>query len=239
LEDILIRLGRLVTDFPEIEELDINPMLVRKGEIMGVDARVLIKKTTIVSPAHLIISPYPAWQEMSCRTTDNDPFLIRPIRPDDANQMIDFFSGLSPETIYLRYFSPIKQLSKQMLIKFTQVDYDREVALVAIVNSKGDQKIVGVARVIFLPDGETGEFAIVLADHWQGKGIGAAMLMPCLRFSKQQGLKRVMGLVLSENIQMTKLGKRLGFRMKRDPDSYDIELEIDLDKIDFSAEMYN
>jgi acetyltransferase len=124
-------------------------------------------------------------------------------------------------------------------IKFTQVDYDREVALIAIVNSKGDQKMVGVARVIFLPDGETGEFAIVLADHWQGKGIGAAMLMPCLRFSKQQGLKRVMGLVLSENIQMTKLGKRLGFRMKRDPDSYDIELEIDLDKIDFSAEMYN
>lgn len=232
IEEIMIRVGKLVADFPEIEELDINPVLVQKGKIIGVDARVLIKRTSVVSPDHLIISPYPAWQEAEYKTTDNEVLQVRPIRPNDANQMLKFFSELSAETIYLRFFSPLKKLSKQMLIKFTQIDYDREIALIATMNFNGDQNMVGVARIIFLPDGETGEFAVVLSDKWQGKGIGAALLKRCLLFAKKQGLKKVICIVMSGNRQMLKLGEKLGFTVKKDSDpySYDINMEIDLKK---------
>ena len=241
IEEIMIRVGRLVTDFPEIEELDINPVLVRKGKIIGVDARVLIKRTSVISSAHLIISSYPAWQEAECKTTDNEIFQVRPVRPNDANQMLKFFSELSAETIYLRFFSPLKQLSKQMLIKFTQIDYDREVAMIATMNFNGDQNMVGVARIIFMPDGETGEFAVVLSDNWQGKGIGVALLKRCLLFAKKQGLKKVIGIVMSENSHMLKLGKKLGFIVKRDLDhySYDLNMEIDLQKLEMFGDNLN
>lgn len=231
-EEILIRVSRLVTDFPEIRELDINPLMVRDGELTGVDARIQIEKTSQASPAHLIISPYPAWQETECLTAANEKVFIRPVIPSDAHPMISFFSDLSPQSIYYRFFSPIKQLSKEMLIKFTQIDYDREVALVALTPSSLGEKMIGVARIIFLPDGKTGEFAIILADYWHGKGVGAALLKRCLAFSKKCGLKTVYGLVMNENTQMIKLGKKLGFTIRRDPDSYDIELSIDLDTLD-------
>ncbi len=224
--EILIRLSRLVTDFPQIREIEINPVMVRQGTLAGMDARVVIAPSDKASPDHLIISSYPAWQEARCRTTDGKEFLVRPIRPEDGSHVIELFSSLSPRTVYMRFFSPIKRLSHQMLIKFTQVDYDREVALTAVMDE--GQTMVGMARIIFLPDRESGEFAIVLADHFQGKGIGAALLQQCLVAARKCGLKKVFGLVLSENKQMIALGKKLGFAMKRDAASHEIELTIEL-----------
>ncbi|WDP87969.1 MAG: bifunctional acetate--CoA ligase family protein/GNAT family N-acetyltransferase [Desulfobacter sp.] len=230
-EEILIRTGRLVTDFPQIKELDINPLVVKDGNLMAVDARIRVEKTSTISPDHLIISPYPAWQEACFKTVDDEKIIVRPIRPDDGGPMISFFSDLSRETVYSRFFSPIKQLSKSMLIKLTQIDYDREVALVAFAPDLSGDQIIGAARVISLTDGETGEFAIVLADPWQGKGVGAGLLKRCLAFSQRVGLKTVYGLVLNENTQMRKLGKKLGFQIKKAPDSCDIELRIDLETL--------
>lgn len=125
-------------------------------------------------------------------------------------------------------------MSAQMLIRLTQIDYDREVALVALTPSALEDRIIGMARIIFLADGSTGEFAVVLGDSWQGKGVGAILLRPCLAFAKTYGLKKVYGLVLRENRQMLSLGKKLGFNIKREPGYSDIEIEIDMETLDLS-----
>lgn len=165
-----------MTDFPEIIELDINPLMVKNGNIIAVDARVLISAPLIPSPMHLIISSYP-WQYEKKETTINGQgFFIRPIRPSDSDLLIDHFYSLSSRSVYMRFFSPVKHLSKTMLIKFTQIDYDREVALVAL---------------------------------------------------KGKGVKQVMGIVLAENTQMLMLGRKLGFSVKRHPDSGEYDLIID------------
>ncbi|WP_020587353.1 GNAT family N-acetyltransferase [Desulfobacter curvatus] len=234
-ETLLIRVSRLVTDFPQICELEINPVAVTDGQLMGLNARIRLAPPPAAAPDHLIISPYPAWQEQLYTTQDSEQVLIRPVKPEDADPMLDFFEKLSTQTIYLRFFTPLKQLSKRMLIQLTQIDYDREVALVAWFPAHNGEKIIGSARIIFTANGTEGEFAIMLADSWQGKGVGAALLKSCLAFSKRYGLKRVFGVVLRENKQMLRLADKLGFKKVGTPASSEIELIIDIDKLDLYA----
>jgi acetyltransferase len=228
LEEILIRTGRLVTDFPEITDLDINPLMVKEGTIVAVDARVHISPCKETSPRHLIISSYPWEYESKGRTVNGQDFFVRPIRPSDAQMMIDHFNSLSKRSVYMRFFSPLKQLSRQMLVRLTQIDYDREIALVALMGEGRDEKIIGVSRIIGYFDGSQAEFALAISDEWQGQGIGAALLTQCLAAARNQGMKQIMGFVLSENTQMLKLGKKLGFKIKRIPESSEFELTIDL-----------
>lgn len=236
LEEILIRLSRLVTDFPEIKAIDINPVLVKDGNMAAANGHVVVEKTNLKSPAHLVISPYPYWQEKKIRLRDTETIFARPVRPSDAGQMIDLFSCLSPETVYLRFFSPIKKLSKSMLIRFSQIDYDREIALVAFSGSKEKRKIVGVVRIIFAPDAKKGEFAIVLADAWQGKGLGLKLLRHALACAKKDGLEQVWGSVITTNAGMLKLGEKLGFTVERDPGSSEYRLSIDLGRQDLEID---
>ena len=231
MEEILIRLSRLVSDFPEIQEMDLNPVMVKNGSALSVDARVLIRKSKVKSSMHIVISPYPWHYEAVEQTIDDEPIFIRPIRPDDAPLLIEHFNALSPKSIYMRFFTPMKQLSKTMLIRLTQIDYDREIALIALINENEVSRMAGVARVIFEPGGQKGEFAVAVADKWQGKGIGASLLKRCLVYAEQQGLKTVWGIVIAENTQMLKLGRRLGFNIKFVPGSSEYELEINLAKV--------
>jgi acetyltransferase len=119
-----------------------------------------------------------------------------------------------------------------MLIKLTQIDYDREIALVALLEQNDRQAMVGVSRVILFPDQTQAEFAIAISDDWQGKGIGSSLLTQCLKAARQMGIRRVMGVVLSENTQMLKLGKKLGFSVKRMPEGGEYELIIETDQLD-------
>ena len=232
LEEILIRLSRLVTDFPQIKTLDINPVLVKNGRMIAADGRVIVEAMELKSSDHLVISPYPHWQEKTFRLKNSETIFARPVRPSDAQQMIDLFYDLSPETVYLRFFSPIKKISRSMLIKLTQIDYDREIALIAFSRSKHRKKIVGVARIIFVPDGRKAEFAIVLADAWQGKGLGIKLLRHALVCAGQYGIEQVWGSVITTNAGMIKLGKKLGFDIERDPDTSEYKLTIDLAGLD-------
>ncbi|HKL82714.1 MAG TPA: GNAT family N-acetyltransferase [Desulfobacter sp.] len=231
-ETLLIRLSRLVTDFPQISEVEINPVAVTNGQLIGLNASMQLAPPPATAPDHLIISSYPAWQEQLYTTQENEQVLIRPVKPEDAEPMMDFFENLSKQTIYLRFFTPLKQLSKRMLIQLTQIDYDREVALVAMLPTPSGEKIIGSARIIFTANSTEGEFAIMLADSWQGKGIGAALLKSCLAFSKRYGLKRVSGVVLRENRQMLGLADKLEFKKVRTPTSSEVEIIIDIEKID-------
>lgn len=232
-EDMLIRLSRLVTDFPEIEELEINPIMVRHGEPVVTGVQALVRKSDIEPPMHLVISSYPFEYETEDQTIDHEKIFIRPIKPGDAPLMVQHFLSLSPRTVYFRFFTPLKQLSQSMLIRLTQIDYDREIALVALMGEGEAQIMVGVARVILESCGKKGEFSVVLGDTWHGKGIGAALLKRCLFFAAKKGLEKVWGIVLSENRQMLKLAKRLGFSAKYIAGSSECELEIDLAKIKF------
>ena len=115
-----------------------------------------------------------------------------------------------------------------MVIKFTQIDYDREIALVALMGEKQNRKIVGVCRIILEPDKTLGEFALAISDAWQGKGIGSSLLRQCLKAAQTMGVKKVMGIVLSENTQMQKLGRKMGFSINRNSESGGYALDIDL-----------
>lgn len=231
LEELLIRISRMITDFPEITELDINPLMVKNGSMLAVDARILISKVTMPSTDHLIISPYPWQYEKTEFATNGQEFFIRPIRPSDADLLIEHFYSLSPKSVYMRFFTPVKDLSKSMLIKLTQVDYDRQIALVALMGKSSKKKMVGVCRIILEPDRTKGEFAMAISDTWQGKGIGSALLKQCLKAAQSKGVKNVNGVVLSSNKQMLLLGKKLGFDMELAAGGSEYELNIDFNNM--------
>ncbi len=228
LEEMVIRLSQLLIDFPEIAELDMNPVLIKDGEPVAVDARLLVSPPNRPSPLHLVISPYPEDQEAHLETEEGARLFIRPVRPEDAPLFRDFFKVLSPTTIYYRFFRFVKELTQEMLARYTQIDYDREIALVALDDDPEAERMLGVARIIGDPDGRTGEFAVVVGDPWHGRGIGSSLLSKCLSIAAEHGFRTVRGMVLRENVSMLALGEKLGFHKNREPETGDLELVIDL-----------
>jgi acetyltransferase len=228
LEEMLICLSQLVTDFPEIVELDMNPVVVERGSPLVVDARVQVKSSPLDSPHHLVISPYPQRYEKKNISSDGLTLSIRPIKPEDAPLLEELFEALSPTSIYHRFFSPLKSLPHHMLVRFTQIDYDREMALVALDEDGGREKMLGVARVIGKPDGDEGEFAVLVGDPWQGRGVGAELLKRCLRIVKERGMQSVWGTALSENKQMLKLARKIGFKISQSSGGNEYEMTLDL-----------
>jgi acetyltransferase len=226
-EEILIRLAQLVTDFSEIEELDINPFIITQKGACALDARVLLKPDQPPAPMHLVISPYPDRYETHTRTSMGNDIFVRPIRPEDAPLLVELFESLSPRSVYLRFFSPIKSLSHSMLARFTQIDYDREMALIALAETGQKERILGVSRIISEVRRNQAEFAVVVGDPWQGKGIGAELLKRCLSIAKERGIEKVEGTVLAENIQMLSLGRKLGFKITRAHGGSEYELSIE------------
>jgi acetyltransferase len=224
----MILVGRMVTDYPAIQTLALNPIQISDGEIYISEIAVTVAHPAVCAPAHLIISPYPWWQESEFVTRDGERIFMRPVRPGDAQQMIDLFSDLSPETIFMRFFSPLKRISRSMLVRLSQIDYDREIALCAFAGEGEVRKLIGVARIIFMPDGKTGEFAVVVADDRHGKGIGRVLLRQAMMCAKKYGLSVVTGLVLSNNAAMLAMGQKMGFTVARDPDSAEYRLTIQL-----------
>jgi len=199
LEEIIIRLSQLLIDFPQISELDMNPILVKDSSPIAVDARILVSPTKIPSPLHLVISPYPAEDEFHMETVDGQALFIRPVRPEDAPLFTTLFKELSPTTIYNRFFSAVKELNPRMLARFTQIDYDREIALVAINETSKTDRMLGVARIIGDSDSKTGEFAVLVGDDWHGKGIGVCLLRKCLSIAEKRGFRMIHGFVLKAN----------------------------------------
>lgn len=220
LEHALLRLSDLVTLLPEVRDLDINPVIVDADGAMAVDARLNIATATGVGPAHehMAIMPYPGHLSREDRLSDGTPILIRPIRPEDAAMEQRFVRSLSERSRYFRFMEHIRELSTAMLIRFTQIDYDRELALVAVNDGEGEQEMLAVARFVTNPDRQTCEFAIAVADSWQGKGVGRRLMECLLDAARAHGLKRMDGQVLAQNRGMLALMERLGFSRRRDPD---------------------
>ena len=171
--------------------------------------------------------PYPAEDE-SHLVSNREPGCLSVLSARGRAPFQSFFKALSPGTIYYRFFSYVKELSPRMLARFTQIDYDREIALVALNDDPEAEQMLGVARIIGDPDGKEGEFAVVVDDLWHGVGIGSNLLEKCLTIAKKRGFQRIYGFVLGENQGMLALGKKLGFQVKAHPDTKEFELVIHL-----------
>ncbi len=227
---ILVRVSQLVTDFPEIVELDINPLSVISGRFVGLDARIVVQPSTVKAPRHLIIAPYPNQYERDWMMRDGTPVLLRPIKPEDEPLVSNFLGRCSEETIYFRYFRLIKKWTHEMLIRFTQNDYDREMGLMAIGQPPGPEIMLGVSRLVMEANRETAEFAVIIADPWQGKGLGPKLLEEVIAIARERGVKLLWGEVMATNQPMLDMVKRLGFSLTRQIESQTFRVEMELQK---------
>jgi len=219
LEEILIRLSQLVSDFPEIRELDINPLFLMEQQACAVDARIRICSSEVSAPLHLVISPYPNQYEMTTTTRAGVTIFIRPIKPEDEPLLADLFHRLSPESIYFRFFHPMHEVPHSVLARCTQIDYDRDMALVAFEHAEPEKNLLGVARAMSNPRGIHSEFAIVVDDRWHRRGIGTALLQHLMNIAQERHMEPLVGYVLPGNTGMLALARNLGFAVTRDPQS--------------------
>jgi acetyltransferase len=167
----------------------------------------------------MAIRPYPNLLTQDVTTRSGMQCVFRAIRPEDADALQRFARGLSEEARYFRFLSTMAELSPSMLARFTQIDYDREMAIVAVVpDDTSGERIIGVARYLLNPDAATAEFALVVGDEYQGMGIGSALMKRLCDIARERGLKAVIGLVIGNNSDMLALMKRLGFVEQSDPD---------------------
>jgi acetyltransferase len=219
LDAILLRVSEIACELPEVQELDINPLFADEHGVIAVDARVVVKAVPAQrSPyAHLAIQPYPARLE-SVATIGGERLSIRPIRPEDAALEMAFVDGLCAESARLRFMSGLRSLTGEMLARFTQIDYDREMALIATVGAGAAERQVAVVRYIAMPDGVSCEYAIVLADDWQRRGLGRFMMQRIIDVARDAGLRTMTGWVLAGNRGMLGLCHKLGFRERHVPD---------------------
>lgn len=224
LHHALLRISEMVCELPEIEEMEIDPFLVGPDGVMALDARIVLHESKEALPrryGHMAIMPYPHFLETEATLKDNTAVFVRPLRPEDADMLQTFVRNMSDESRYNRFMSSIKQLSQAMLVRFTQLDYDREVALVMIKENNGigqEDEILAVSRYTTDPDMEVCEFAIAVSDQWQGHGIGYIMMNLLFDAARNQGLKTMRGEILTANTGMQKLTRKLGFSVRKDPD---------------------
>lgn len=221
LESVLLRVSEMVCELPWISHLDINPLIVDEKGAVAVDASISIANMPLTAGRydHMAIHPYPSHMTVSYQTKDNQTVTIRPIKPEDADLEQEFVKSLSAETKYFRFMNTIRELSQAQLIRLTQIDYDREMAFVAVTFQPNGQEVeVGVARYATNPDGDSCEFAIVVADAWQGKGVARRLMGVIIDAARAAGLKYMNGDFLAENGRMLRFVSSLGFVMSAHPE---------------------
>ena len=230
LEQLIVNFSNLIIDFPEISEVDINPVAISEGRCCALDARIIIDTQytdTASTYSHLVITPYPTKYIMPWKMAGGGEILLRPIRPEDEPLEREMLRTLSDESLRYRFFRVIKNISHEMLTRFCNIDYDREMAIVAEVKEHGERKIIGIGRLIIEPDFKQGEYAVVVHDTYQRKGIGYKLVDMLIGIGQEKGLEKIYGMVLLDNRGMLKICERLGFTVKQMPDRMtEVELRL-------------
>ena len=217
LETALVNFSYLIVDFPEIAEIDINPLAISGGKLWALDARIVLDKDYTESTypyPHLVITPYPTRFIMPWKLLDGTEVVVRPIRPEDEPLEREFLSTLSQESQRTRFFSAFNNITHEWLVMFCNIDYDRHIAMVAEIKENGERKIIGVARLILNPDFNSGEIAALVHDRFQRKGIGRKLMEMVIKIGRWKGLHEIYGDVLTDNEKMLGLCRKLGFTTK-------------------------
>ncbi|MDF1824112.1 MAG: bifunctional acetate--CoA ligase family protein/GNAT family N-acetyltransferase [Verrucomicrobiales bacterium] len=220
LVEVLLRVSQMVVELPGIAEMDINPLIANAEGVLALDARILLSGAASGSghSDYMAIAPYPAHLARTFQLANREEVVIRPIRPEDAKIVQNFVGKLSEETKYFRFMQSLGELSIETLVRFTQIDYDREMAFLAVFFDEGVETEIGVARYTTNIDDRSCEFAVVVADAWQGRGVATALMHALMEEARSKGLVWIEGEVLSYNRHMLDLVKRLGFEITSHPD---------------------
>jgi acetyltransferase len=227
LVNVLLGVSSMACELPWIQEMDINPLIMDEKGIVAVDARIRVDypKTSTDPYNHLAIHPYPAHLVKNIQLNDGTDIVIRPIRPEDAEIEAKFVRELSNESKYFRFMNSLQELSQEMLVRFTQIDYHNEMALVAVKPGGDgvDEEQIGVARYTTNIDKKSCEFALVVSDRWRGKGIAHQLMQKLMEIARDRDLERMEGQVLANNFKMLDLMRSLNFQIGSDPEDSSIK----------------
>jgi acetyltransferase len=235
LEEIMVRFSQMLVDFPQLKEVDINPLMVNESQAIALDARIVIDKgrvfTKVEPHQHLVISPYPKKYETLWKLRDGRTVILRPIKPEDEPLWLEMFQSFSEESIRYRFFQIIKDTPHEVRVRYCNIDYDREIAIVAELTEEGRRKILGVVRLIIEPDGRSGEIAFIVADPWQGLGLGTKMIEYVIEICKDKGLESIYGIMLPDNRRAIRVMKDMGFTIEyRDDDTVKGTLNLKMEE---------
>src|SRR5262249_24359225 len=218
LEELLVRFSELVVENPRIADIEINPLLAGPDVLLALDARVILHPANVADadlprPA---IRPYPSQYVSQWQATDNTQFTLRPIRPEDEPLVVEFHHQLSDQSVYFRYFHPIKldvRVAHERLMTKCFIDYDRELALVAEhADEHGARHIAGIARMVRNHSDQGAEVAFIVADQYQHRGLGSHLLQCLIAVARCEGVAYLEGAMLAENYNMKDIFSRAGFR---------------------------
>jgi acetyltransferase len=234
LEKLMVGFSQLVAEQRWIKEIDINPLFASGDDLVALDARVILHdaKTAEDQLPKLAIRPYPTQYISTWKMKDGKQVTIRPIRPEDEPVMVKFHEGLSERSVYLRYFSPLKlqqRVAHTRLVRICFNDYDREIALVSeLKDSNGKSQIIGVARLSKLHTNNAGEFAVVVTDAWQRKGLGTELTKRLVQIAKNEKMARLVAYTLRENKDMQQMCKKVGFKVRTPVGESECVIEMEL-----------
>ncbi|MBC7130493.1 GNAT family N-acetyltransferase, partial [Candidatus Bathyarchaeota archaeon] len=219
LEEILLRFSQMLVDFPQIAEVEISPLIITDKEACILDAKIKIDNDLLFrNPApheHLIISPYPKKYETLWKLRDGRTVLLRPIKPEDEPLWLEMFRNFSEEAIRFRFFQIIRDTPHEVRVRYCNIDYDREIAIVAELNENGKRRILGVVRISLEPDKKTGEIAFIIADPWQGLGLGTKMVDYAIEIAKDMGVETLYAIMLPDNYKAINLVRKMGFKLQK------------------------
>ena len=218
LEETLLLFSQLLVDFPQIKEIDINPLLINEKEACILDARIAIDKERVFQKfephEHMVISPYPKKYELPWILKNGEDVLLRPIKPEDEPLWLEMFQNFSEESIRYRFFEMLRDTPHAVRVRYCNIDYDREIAIVAESTEDGKKKLLGVTRLSVEPDGKSGEMAFIVGDKWQGLGLGTKMVDYVLEIAKEMGVETVYSIMLPDNYRALSLTRKMGFNLE-------------------------
>jgi acetyltransferase len=216
LEETMVLFSQLLIDFPQIKEIDINPMLISEKEACILDARITVNKDRVFRKfephEHLVISPYPKKYETQWKLRNGQEVLLRPIKPEDEPMWLEMFQSFSEESIRYRFFQLLRDTPHEVRVRYCNIDYDREIAIVTELN-EGKRRILGVGRLSIEPNGKSGELAFIIGDQWQGQGLGTKVVDYVLEIAKEMGVETVYAIMLPDNQRALNLTKKMGFKL--------------------------
>jgi acetyltransferase len=219
--DALVRLSQIAVDFPEIASLSIDPLLVDARGVLAIDARLALRPDG--EQGVLALPPYPAELAGEWLNPEGEVLIVRPIRPEDAEAHASFIRALDPQDLRFRFFAPIRELSQEMTARLTQIDYDREMAFVALRRHLPDgEKMLGIARLIRDPNGVEAEYALIVAPEAKGQGLARHLMERLMAWGRIQGVQAMVGQVLADNAPMLGFVRRLGFSTRRSFDDTEV-----------------